>query len=45
LSVEAQLASPRENVIIKNDVSKAFGTTTGRFIPEKESKTGPGIFF
>jgi hypothetical protein len=34
-----------ENVIIKNDVSKAFGTTTGRFIPEKESKTGPGIFF
>jgi hypothetical protein len=27
---------------MKNDIQKAFGTTTGRFDIQKETNTGPG---
>lgn len=36
------IPSKFETVVIKNDIKKAFGTTTDRFNIEKETNTGPG---
>ena len=36
------IPSKYETIVIKNDVSKAFGTTTNRFPIHRELSAGPG---